>query len=144
MYTWWNGSAVYTGKLVRLRSLQPLSFGSGFCKLKGPCAGRTPPVHFKDLTTETEIGPSSRKHTYIILTPLKPHFYIVKLGFTWVYIIFLISAQKHRLWYSLEPPHQGSSSEYPQSMFRAEITKISGFFYLKNFILGGKIFSIFE
>ena len=30
--------------------------------------------------------------------PLKPHFYIVKLGFTGVYIIFLISAQKSRLW----------------------------------------------
>ena len=30
--------------------------------------------------------------------PRKPHFYIVKLGFTGVYIIFLISAQKHRLW----------------------------------------------
>ena len=30
--------------------------------------------------------------------PLKPHFYIVKLGFTGVYIIFLISAQNHRLW----------------------------------------------
>ena len=30
--------------------------------------------------------------------PLKPHFYIVKLGFTGVYIIFVISAQKHRLW----------------------------------------------
>ena len=30
--------------------------------------------------------------------PTKPHFYIVKLGFTGVYIIFLISAQKHRLW----------------------------------------------
>ena len=30
--------------------------------------------------------------------PLKPHFYIVKLGFTGVYIIFLISAQKHRFW----------------------------------------------
>ena len=29
--------------------------------------------------------------------PVKPHFYIVKLGFTWVYIIFHISAQKHRL-----------------------------------------------
>ena len=26
--------------------------------------------------------------------PLKPHFYIVKLEFTGVYIIFLISAQK--------------------------------------------------
>ena len=30
--------------------------------------------------------------------PLKPHFYTVKLGFTGVYIIFLISAQNHRLW----------------------------------------------
>ena len=30
--------------------------------------------------------------------PLKPHFYIVKLRLTGVYIIFLISAQKHRLW----------------------------------------------
>ena len=30
--------------------------------------------------------------------PLKPHFYIAKLGFTGVYIIFLIFAQKHRLW----------------------------------------------
>ena len=29
--------------------------------------------------------------------PLKPHFYVVKLGLG-VYIIFLISAQKHRLW----------------------------------------------
>ena len=29
---------------------------------------------------------------------IKPHFYIVKMGFTRVYIIFLISAQKHRLW----------------------------------------------
>ena len=28
---------------------------------------------------------------------LKPQFYIIKLGFTGVYIIFLISAQKHRL-----------------------------------------------
>ena len=30
--------------------------------------------------------------------PLKPNFYIEKLGFTGVYIIFLIFAQKHRLW----------------------------------------------
>ena len=35
--------------------------------------------------------------------PLQPHFYIVKLGFTGVYIIFLISAQKHiYCGYSLE------------------------------------------
>ena len=30
--------------------------------------------------------------------PLEPHFHIVKLGFTGVHIIFLIFAQKHRLW----------------------------------------------
>ena len=30
--------------------------------------------------------------------PLKPHFFIVKLGFAGVYIIFLIFARKHRLW----------------------------------------------
>ena len=30
--------------------------------------------------------------------PLKPPFYIIKLEFTGVYIIFLISAKKHRLW----------------------------------------------
>ena len=36
--------------------------------------------------------------------PLKPHFYIVKLGFTGVYIIFLISAQYIDCVYSLEPP----------------------------------------
>ena len=32
--------------------------------------------------------------TYLYnVDPFKPHFYIVKLGFTGVYIIFLISAQ---------------------------------------------------
>ena len=49
--------------------------------------------------------------------PLKPHFYIVKLGFKGVYIIFLISDQKHRLWVLLDPPRRGGSKEYPQSMF---------------------------
>ena len=55
--------------------------------------------------------------------PLKPHFYLVKLGFTGVYIIFLISAQNIDCGYSLEPPRQGGSNEYPQSMFWAEIWK---------------------
>ena len=58
---------------------------------------------------------------------LKPQFYIVKLGFAGVYINFLVSAQKHRLWYSLEPPLRGGSNEYSQSMFWAEVWKISEF-----------------
>ena len=45
--------------------------------------------------------------------PLKPHFYIVKLGFTGVYIIFLISAQNIDSGYTLEPPRRGGSNEYP-------------------------------
>ena len=72
---------------------------------------------------------------------IKPHFYIVKLGFTGVYISFLISAQKDRLLYSLEPPCRGGSlrggsNENPQCMSWAEIWKISEFFYLNFFIFG--------
>ena len=41
--------------------------------------------------------------------PLKPHFYIVQLGFTGVYIIFLISAQNIDCGYPLEPPLRGKA-----------------------------------
>ena len=37
--------------------------------------------------------------------------------------IFHISAQNVDCGYSLEPPWQGGSNEYPQSMFWAEISK---------------------
>ena len=57
--------------------------------------------------------------------PLKPHFYVVKLGFTGVRIIFLISAQNIDCGYSLELPRRGGFNEYPQSMVWAEIWKIS-------------------
>ena len=76
--------------------------------------------------------------------PLKPHFYIVKLGFTGVYIIFLISAQNIDCGYSLKPPRWGGSNEYPQSMFWAEIWKLSEFFIWKFSVFGDEIFYIFE
>ena len=39
------------------------------------------------------------RKTYLYnFDPLKPHFYKVKLRFTGVYIVFLFSVQKHRLW----------------------------------------------
>ena len=44
-----------------------------------------------------------------------------------VYIIFLIFAQNIDYGYSLEPPRQGGSNEYPQSMFWAEIWKYQNF-----------------
>ena len=40
------------------------------------------------------------------LDPLKPHFYIVKLGFTGVYIIFLFLLKNIDCGYSLEPPDE--------------------------------------
>ena len=64
-----------------------------------------------------------------IFDPLKPHFYIVKLGFTGVYIIFLIFAQKDG-GYSLDPPRR-----YMENI---------RVFYLKILVFGGKIFYIFE
>ena len=70
---------------------------------------------------------TSRKQTYTIW-PIEPHFYIVKLRFTVVYIIFLISAQNIDCGYSLEPPRWGGSKEYQKSMFLAEIWKILDFF----------------
>ena len=72
--------------------------------------------------------------------PLKPHFYTVKLGFTGVYSIFLISIQNIDCGYSLEPPPRGGSNEYPQSMFWAEIWKISEFLIWKFSFFGGENF----
>ena len=92
------------------------------------------PAHDKTYNMQRfmSVWPSITKICLCNVDPLKPHLYIVKLGFAGEYIIFLISAQKHRLRYSLEPPRRGGSNEYPQSIFCAEIWKISEFFfYLK-------------
>ena len=56
--------------------------------------------------------------------PLKPNFSIVKMGFAGVYLFFLFLIQNIICMYSLEPPQQGGSNVYPQSMFWAEILKI--------------------
>ena len=60
--------------------------------------------------------------------PLKPPFYIVKLGFTGVYIIFLLSAQNIDCGYSLEPSCRGSSNEYHNLCFEQKYEKISKYF----------------
>ena len=66
------------------------------------------PLHIQHVITKTRL---------YNFDPLKPHFYIGKVRFTRVYIIFLISDQNIDCRYSLEPPRQGGSNEYPQSMF---------------------------
>ena len=66
---------------------------------------------------------SSLKHTYIILTPLKPQFYIVCGVYRGIHYFFLLLL-KNRDW--------------------AEIWKISEFFIRKFSVFGGEIFYIFE
>ena len=64
-------------------------------------------LHFKNIQVKSEpsicltftVRLSSITKTCLYnFDPLKPHFFIVKLWFTGVNMIFLISAQKHRLW----------------------------------------------
>ena len=52
---------------------------------------------------------------------------MVKLGFTGVYIIVLISAQKHRLW-ALEPPRRGGSSVPTIYVLSRNMKNIRAFF----------------
>ena len=83
----------------------------------------------------------SRQHTvdrFITKTclynfePLKPQFYIEKLGFSGNKLFFLYLHKNINCWYSLGLPHRGGSNEYPQSILWADIWKISEFFTLRK------------
>ena len=52
--------------------------------------------------------------------PLNPKFYIVKLRFIRVKLVFLFLIQNIDCGYSLEPPRQSGSNVYLQSMFSAK------------------------
>ena len=79
---------------------------------------------------------SSRKHGYIVLTPLKPHFFIVKLGFTGYTLFFTFLPKNIDCGYSLEPTHRNGSNEYPNLCFEQKYEKH------KSFLSGN--FSVFE
>ena len=102
-------------------------------------ADQTVRTHFRLFCYYILFVCSSRKHTYIILTPLNPTFTLRKHAYlntmqisppkTETFQIknsniFLSSAQNIDCGYSLEPPRWGGSNKYPQSMFWAEIRKI--------------------
>ena len=64
----------------------------------------------KSVTRYKKIGDNTNIITKTCLykfDPLQPHFFIVKLGFTGVYIIFLIFLNNIDCGYSLEPPRRG-------------------------------------
>ena len=87
----------------------------------------------------------SRTHAYITLTPLKPHFCIVKLGFAGIYIIFLISAQKHRLWVLVRTALARRFYRVPTIyVLNRSMKKNIRIFIWKLSVFGAEIFSIFE
>ena len=113
----------------------------------GPITGpiRNHLINKHNITVELQwlAHPCITKTCLYNFDPFKPHFYIVKLGFTGVYIIFLISAQNIDCVYSLEPPRWGGSNEYPQSIFLSGNMKNIKIFYLKSFIFLVVKFSIY-
>ena len=98
-YTVCEGGA-YQGSAGPGLTLSTLSFWSGlFNHWIWTCYRCKQGFPFKKKTEWQTVWILIITKTYLYkFDPLKPHSYIVKLGFTGVYIIFLISAQKHRLW----------------------------------------------
>ena len=88
------------------------------------------PILFSSLAAKTT-GPHYHPITKTYLhnfDPIKPYFYKVKLGFTGVYIIFLISAQKHRLRVLIRTTLVRQFYQVPTIyVFLTEIWKISEF-----------------
>ena len=59
--------------------------------------------------------------------PFKPHFYIIKLGFTGVYIIFLILLKNIDCGYLLELPHQAVLTSTHNLCFEQKYEKYQNF-----------------
>ena len=145
MFSWWPALGVYTTLQTSLLSYEvstkpKLCFS--FFYVFFVCKGNISRFYF---STEKEDWLVFITRTCLYNSgPLKPHFYIVKLGLTGVFIIFLISAQKCRLWVLVRTasPRRGGSNGYPQSMFWAEILKISEFLS-KNFHFLVENFSVY-
>ena len=74
--------------------------------------------------------------------PLKSHFNIVKLGFTGVYIVFLILLKKHRLWVLVRTASPVPTSTH-NLCFEQKYEKYQNFLS-ENFMFGGEIFYVFE
>ena len=85
---------------------------------------------------------ASRKHAYIILTPLPS--YIVKLGFTGYTLVFLFLLKNIDCGYLLKPPRRGCSNKYLQSMIWEKIWKVPQFFIWKFSFFGCKSYNIFD
>ena len=101
-----------------------------------------------DVTTSVDIhvnrGVRITKTRLYNFDPLKPHFYIVKKGFTGVYINFLISAQNIGCAYSLEPPLTNTYNLCFEQKYEKYQRFFCVFLYDNFSVFGCEIFNIFE
>ena len=75
--------------------------------------------------------------------PLKTSLLYSKTGvYRGIHYFFLFLLKIIDCAYSLEPPCRGGSNEYPQSIFRVELWKISEMFIWVLSVFGGEIFYI--
>ena len=75
-----------------------LAYWTGFSTIFTSADKSNPVYPIRWMNKKEHNNVHSITKTYLYdFDPLKPHFYKVKLGFTWIYIIFLISVQKHKL-----------------------------------------------
>ena len=98
---------------------------------------------YKDIFRVGSLKPSLQPITETCLynfDPFKPHFYIVKLGFTGCALLFLFLLQNIECGYSLEPPRR-----VPTFYVLSRNVKNLRIFFIRKFsFFGDKIFSIFE
>ena len=107
----------------------PFDFTGHYCEKRATKRYWDLPNHNTNYTKEYRRNPQTViTKTYLYnIDPLKPHFYIVKLGFTGVYIIFLFLLKNIDCGYSLEPPHRGGSDEYHNLCFEQKYEKYQSF-----------------
>ena len=75
--------------------------------------------------------------------PIKPNFYLVKLGFTGVYIIFIF-ARKHRLWLLVRTALPSGWNGTHNLSFEQKYEKYQSFLSENFQFFGGEIFCVFE
>ena len=90
--------------------------------------------------TRTELP--SRKHAYIILTPLNPTS-VINWGLQGYIFFFLFLLKNIDCGYSLEPPHRGGSNEYHNICFEQKYEKIIRDFLSEKFQFSEEKFSIY-
>ena len=75
--------------------------------------------------------------------PLKPHFYIEKLGFAGVYLFFLFFAPKHRLWVLVRTASARRFLRAPTIYVSSKNKKHIKIFLMKFSIFTGEIFFLY-